>query len=66
VVEHNVRALAERVRAENAACGVGLDGDGDRIGVGTRPAAWSTGDRLLALYPGDAFPACRAAWSSAT
>jgi len=50
VVEKNVRALAERVRAEGAACGIGLDGDGDRIGVVDEAGRMVFGDRLLALY----------------
>ncbi len=54
VVEKNARALAERVLAENAACGIGLDGDGDRIGVVDEAGRMVFGDKLLALYAREA------------
>ncbi|MEW5773744.1 MAG: phosphomannomutase/phosphoglucomutase [Thermodesulfobacteriota bacterium] len=54
VIEKNALALAERVRAEGAACGIGLDGDGDRIGVVDEAGRMVYGDRLLALYAREA------------
>lgn len=54
VIEANATALAARVRAEGAACGVGLDGDGDRIGVLDEAGGMVFGDRLLALYAREA------------
>jgi len=54
VIAENARALAERVRAEGAACGVGLDGDGDRIGVVDEAGGMVYGDHLLALYAQEA------------
>jgi phosphomannomutase / phosphoglucomutase len=50
VVEENVRDLCARVKAEKAACGVGLDGDGDRLGVVDETGRLMYGDALLAIY----------------
>ncbi|MCH5278048.1 MAG: phosphomannomutase/phosphoglucomutase [Desulfovibrionaceae bacterium] len=49
----NMRALARAVREERADLGVGLDGDGDRIGVVDRRGRLLNGDELLALYARD-------------
>lgn len=49
----NMRALAGAVRAHQADLGVGLDGDGDRIGVMDRHGRLLYGDELLAVYARD-------------
>ncbi len=49
-VEANMRDLAARVAAEGADLGVGLDGDGDRLGVIDPSGRLLNGDELLALY----------------
>lgn len=51
--EENMRALALAVRAHGADLGVGLDGDGDRIGVVDRHGRLLYGDELLAVYARD-------------
>ena len=50
VVETNMEALKARVREENAAFGIGLDGDADRIGVVDETGRLLFGDELLSLY----------------
>lgn len=50
VVEANMASLREKVVAENAAFGLGLDGDGDRIGAVDEKGRLLFGDELLALY----------------
>lgn len=50
VVEANMTALKEGVATEGADFGVGLDGDGDRIGVVDETGRLLFGDELLALY----------------
>jgi len=50
VVEANIRDLRARVISEKADCGVGLDGDGDRIGVVDETGRPMYGDQLLAVY----------------
>lgn len=49
-IAENLRDLAELVVAEGAELGIGLDGDGDRIGVvdAQRRVVW--GDQLLVLF----------------
>lgn len=42
--------LIERVKAEGADLGIGLDGDGDRIGVIDEKGEMVYGDKLLAIY----------------
>ena len=49
----NMTALAEAVRESRADLGVGLDGDGDRIGVMDRRGRLLYGDELLAVYSRD-------------
>lgn len=49
----NMKALARTVREEGADLGIGLDGDGDRIGVVDRQGRLLAGDELLALYARD-------------
>lgn len=49
----NMKALASAVREEQADLGVGLDGDGDRIGVVDRQGRLLAGDELLALFARD-------------
>jgi phosphomannomutase/phosphoglucomutase len=50
VVEENVRQLSAEVLAKGADFGVGLDGDGDRIGAVDETGRLLYGDQLLALY----------------
>ncbi len=50
VEERNLGALKAKVLETGAACGIGLDGDGDRIGVVDERAQVVHGDRLLALF----------------
>ncbi len=50
VEEKNLGALKAKVLETGAACGIGLDGDGDRIGVVDERAQVVHGDRLLALF----------------
>ncbi len=53
VVEENLTALKAEVLRRGAACGIGLDGDGDRIGVVDEKARVIPGDRLLAVFARD-------------
>ena len=50
VVAENARQLAAEVVARGADFGVGLDGDGDRIGAVDEAGRLLYGDQLLALY----------------
>lgn len=50
VVEAYMADLIARVRAEKADCGIGLDGDGDRLGVVDETGKLLFGDQLLAIY----------------
>ncbi|NWF70284.1 MAG: phosphomannomutase/phosphoglucomutase [Chloroflexi bacterium] len=50
---HNLRALAEKVRAERADVGIAFDGDADRIGVVDEKGQPVESDRLLALLARD-------------
>ena len=49
-VDENVRDLIDRVVATDAAFGVGLDGDADRLGVVTEEGSIIRGDHLLLLF----------------
>lgn len=49
----NMKNLALAVREKQADLGVGLDGDGDRIGVVDRQGRLLAGDELLALFARD-------------
>ncbi|UZP67607.1 phosphomannomutase/phosphoglucomutase [Desulfovibrio mangrovi] len=53
VVEENVVDLKRTVLAEQADLGIGLDGDGDRIGVITEQGNMMYGDQLVAIYARD-------------
>ncbi|ABB39739.1 phosphoglucomutase/phosphomannomutase alpha/beta/alpha domain I [Oleidesulfovibrio alaskensis G20] len=53
VVEKNMGDLQARVRAEKACCGIGLDGDADRLGVVDENGRLLFGDQLLAMYARD-------------
>ena len=53
VVEKNVVDLRKVVLAEGADLGIGLDGDGDRIGVLTEKGDMMYGDQLVAIYARD-------------
>ena len=50
VVEKYMAQLIERVRSEGADAGIGLDGDGDRLGVVDETGRLLYGDQLLAIY----------------
>lgn len=54
VEEENTHALAAATREAGAACGIGLDGDGDRIGAVDEAGRMVYGDHLLALYAREA------------
>ena len=53
VVEKNMLHLRETVLREKADLGIGLDGDGDRIGVITEKGDLMFGDQLVAVYARD-------------
>jgi len=53
VVEKNMVHLQKAVLAEKADLGIGLDGDGDRIGVVTEKGDLLFGDQLVAIYARD-------------
>ncbi|HKI82600.1 MAG TPA: phosphomannomutase/phosphoglucomutase, partial [Pseudodesulfovibrio sp.] len=53
VVEKNMVALQEAVLKEKADIGIGLDGDGDRVGVVTEKGELLFGDQLVAIYARD-------------
>ncbi len=50
VVEKNMLDLRKKVLEVGAACGIGLDGDNDRIGVVDETGRLMYGDQLLAIY----------------
>lgn len=50
VVEKNMKHLQAKVLAEKADFGIGLDGDGDRIGAVDETGRLLFGDELLALF----------------
>ncbi|GHV53092.1 phosphomannomutase [Deltaproteobacteria bacterium] len=50
VVEKNMAQLRQKVLAEKADFGIGLDGDGDRIGALDNKGRLLFGDELLALF----------------
>jgi len=50
VVESYMADLIARVKSEGASCGIGLDGDGDRLGVVDETGRLLFGDQLLAIY----------------
>lgn len=50
IVPKYMTDLIERVKAEGADLGIGLDGDGDRIGVIDEQGNMIYGDKLLAIY----------------
>jgi phosphomannomutase/phosphoglucomutase len=47
--EKNLSKLIEIVKKENADCGVGLDGDADRITFVDEKGRWIIGDKVLAI-----------------
>ncbi len=53
VVEKNMEQLKARVLAEKADLGIGLDGDGDRIGIVDETGRLFFGDEVLALFARD-------------
>lgn len=50
VVEANMRSLMERVKAEKADFGIGLDGDADRLGIVDPDGRLLFGDEVLSIY----------------
>lgn len=55
VVEKNVGALRQAVLAHKADLGMGLDGDGDRLGVIDANGRLLFGDELVSIYARDIF-----------
>ncbi|SOB59168.1 Phosphomannomutase/phosphoglucomutase [Pseudodesulfovibrio profundus] len=53
VVEANARDLMAKVTETGAEAGIGLDGDGDRIGAVDETGRLMFGDQLLAIYARD-------------
>jgi len=49
-VVENISTLIDRVKNDNVSCGIGFDGDGDRIGVIDEKGDVIWGDVLLAIY----------------
>lgn len=52
-VDSNLKALIEKVKAEQADIGVALDGDGDRLGIVTANGEIIRADRILMLLAKD-------------
>lgn len=52
-VEKNLKDLAAKVKSENAVCGIGFDGDADRIGVVDHTGKMLYGDELMTLFARD-------------
>ncbi len=52
-VEENLKDLAAQVLKENAVCGIGFDGDADRIGVVDHKGNMLYGDELMVLISRD-------------
>lgn len=50
VVERNMDLVKESLAAGHHACGVGFDGDGDRLGIMTRSGTLIPGDMVLGLF----------------
>ncbi len=48
-VEKNLRDLAKAVKEHNAVCGIGFDGDADRIGVVDQNGRFVPGDELMVV-----------------
>ena len=48
-VEKNLKDLAEEVRKQKAVCGIGFDGDSDRIGVVDHTGRFVLGDELMVI-----------------
>ena len=49
-VEENLKDLQKRVLETNAICGIGFDGDADRIGVVDHTGRMIYGDELMVIY----------------
>lgn len=52
-VEHNLKDLKERVLQTGAVCGIGFDGDADRIGIVDHTGKMIYGDELMTIYARD-------------
>lgn len=52
-VEHNLQDLKAQVLKEGAVCGIGFDGDADRIGVVDHTGAMVYGDELMVIISRD-------------
>ena len=48
-VEKNLKDLAEEVRKQKAVCGIGFDGDSDRVGVVDHTGRFVLGDELMVI-----------------
>lgn len=53
VVPEHIQALIDEVKGDGYACGIGFDGDGDRIGTLDEKGEIIWGDVLLAIYAED-------------
>ncbi len=53
IVESNLEDLKQKVVEEHADCGLGFDGDGDRVGLITESGEFVDADRLLMLLSKD-------------
>lgn len=58
VIEDNMRLMRDRVLAEKADLGIGLDGDADRLGLMDEAGRLLCGDELLSLYARDVLTRC--------
>lgn len=56
-VEHNLQDLKAQVLKEGAVCGIGFDGDADRIGVVDHTGKMIYGDELMTLFARDVLQA---------
>jgi phosphomannomutase/phosphomannomutase/phosphoglucomutase len=52
-VEENLKDLAAKVKEEGAVCGIGFDGDADRIGVVDHTGRMIYGDELMTIFARD-------------
>lgn len=52
-VEHNLKDLKEKVLQTGAICGIGFDGDADRIGIVDHTGKMIYGDELMTIYARD-------------
>lgn len=60
-VEENLVALAKKVKETGAICGIGFDGDADRIGVVDHTGKMIYGDELMTIFARDVLTAKKGA-----